>query len=109
VICLERGADDTIRTGTSLREVLARVRAAVRRLWQQGSGPSPQPPPSAREWRFLTGRRELIAPGGTPVPLTAAEFNLLNIPVLNTGIPLDRDYLSGGVRSCLQRDEQKSR
>jgi hypothetical protein len=112
VICLELGADDTIRTGTSLREVLARVRAAVRRLWQQGSGPSPQPPPSAREWRFLTGRRELIAPGGTPVPLTAAEFNLLNIPVLNTGIPLDRDYLSravfGRVYSAMNRsrDEQ---
>lgn len=107
VICLEPRADDTIRTGTSLREVLVRVRAAVRRLRQQGSGLSPQPPPSAREWRFLAGRRELIAPGGPPVPLTSAEFNLLNIRVLNTGTPLDRDYLSravfGRVYSAIDR------
>jgi two-component system OmpR family response regulator len=107
VICLELGADDTIRAGTSLREVLARVRAAVRRLQQRGPGPASHLPPSVREWRFLAGRRELIAPGGTPVPLTSAEFNLLNILVLNTGTPLDRDYLSravfGRVYSAMDR------
>jgi DNA-binding response OmpR family regulator len=41
------------------------------------------------------------------VPLTSAEFNLLNILVLNTGTPLDRDYLSravfGRVYSAMDR------
>jgi DNA-binding response OmpR family regulator len=97
VICLELGADDYILQGTSPREVLARVRAAVRRLRHQAVGPLRSPEPSPREWRFLAVRRELIAPDGMPVLLTSAEFNLLNILVLNTGTPLDRDYLSRAV------------
>lgn len=107
VICLELGADDYILQGTSLREMLARVRAAVRRLQQQALGPLRGSAPSPPEWRFLAGRRELIAPDGMPVPLTSAEFNLLNILVLNTGTPLDRDYLSravfGRVYSAMDR------
>jgi DNA-binding response OmpR family regulator len=107
VICLELGADDYILKGTSPRETLARVRAAVRRLRYQAMGLTRGPAPSQQEWRFLAGRRELIAPDGMPVPLTSAEFNLLNILVLNTGTPLDRDYLSravfGRVYSAMDR------
>jgi DNA-binding response OmpR family regulator len=99
VLSLELGADDTIGKGTSPREVLARVRAAVRRVdhGRPDADVPARPREPAQGWRFLPGRRELIAPGGVRVPLTSAEYNLLNVMARNAGTPLDRDYLSRAV------------
>jgi DNA-binding response OmpR family regulator len=101
IVCLELGADDFIQKATSLREILARARAAIRRL-QAGDGKDDvlehlSMDQSARRWRFLPGQRELIGPDGEGVPLTSAEFNLLNVLAQHTGTPLSRDYLSRAV------------
>lgn len=101
VLCLELGADDVILKTASLRELLARVRAATRRLGAEARRDALEPAPisasAARGWQFLSGRRELRAPNGTPVPLTSAEYNLLDVLVMNAGTPLSRDYLSRAV------------
>lgn len=101
IVALELGADDFIPKTMDRREILARIRAAVRRLLARQFTPR-QPdfesPPgrdaAAGSWRFLRVRRELIDPEGRPVRLTTAEFGLLDAFIENAGRPLSRDHLS---------------
>ena len=104
IVALELGADDVIGKSTDRREILARVRAAARRLQTRQSllRPPPDAPraePAAKpvSWRFLPDRRELTDPQGRPVLLTTAEFKLLEIFVANTGRPLHRRDLAAAV------------
>lgn len=101
IVALEVGADDFIPKTTDRREILARIRAAARRLLarriiatQPASGSVHGTGQSAGSWRFLQARRELIDPEGRPVHLTTAEFSLLDAFVENTGRPLSRDHLA---------------
>jgi DNA-binding response OmpR family regulator len=80
VVGLEVGADDYMAKPFELRELLARVRAVLRRARPAGESPSMQP--GERQARFdafvLTpGRRDLSLANGAHVDLTGAEFNLL--------------------------------
>ena len=95
IVALELGADDFIPKTTDRREILARIRAAARRLLirqivapQSTSGAAPGTGGAAGSWQFLRARRELIDPEGRAVRLTAAEFSLLAAFVENTGRPL---------------------
>lgn len=98
IVALELGADDFIAKSTDRREILARIRAAARRFQtgRAGMGAEAQAPSPAasRPWHFLREKRELHDPGGQPVPLTTAEFSLLDTFVAHTGEPLSRDALS---------------
>jgi two-component system OmpR family response regulator len=101
IVALELGADDFIPKTTERREILARIRAAARRLLprqsvaaQPESATAHDPAHAAGSWQFLRSRRELIDPDGRSVRLTAAEFNLLHAFVENTGRPLSRAYLA---------------
>ncbi len=101
IVALELGADDFIPKTTDRREILARIRAAARRLLirqivapQSTSGAAPGTGGAAGSWQFLRARRELIDPEGRAVRLTAAEFSLLAAFVENTGRPLSRDHLT---------------
>jgi DNA-binding response OmpR family regulator len=97
VVGLELGADDYITKPFQLREVLARVRAVLRRY---GAGePSPPGTASAHErYAFddmlldITGR-ELSRDGGKAQDLTTAEFNLLEIFVKRPHRVLSRDNI----------------
>lgn len=76
---LELGADDYIAKPFVLREVLARVRAVLRR---RTAAPVAAARPVARGYRFAgfelrTGTRRLTTPGGARVELTNAEYSLL--------------------------------
>ncbi len=132
VVGLELGADDYIAKPFQLREVLARVRAVLRRYGPAEAAASPAP--SAHErYAFedmvldLTGR-ELTREGTGLQELTTAEFNLLeifvkrphrvlsrdNIMDLLKGhewSPLDRsiDALVGRVRKKIERDSEHPR
>ena len=101
IVCLEQGADDYIVKTTPAREILARVRAAARRLSAAPHANPLRPPdalePPASTWRFSHARRELVAPDGGQVALTTAEFNLLDVLARNAGTPLSRAYLSRAV------------
>jgi len=104
IVALELGADDFIPKTADRREILARIRAAVRRLLARQSvarqaefGTLRGTGGAAGSWRFRRVRRELTDPESRPVPLTAAEFSLLDVFVENTGRPLSRDELSAAV------------
>jgi two-component system OmpR family response regulator len=101
IVCLEQGADDYIVKTTPVREILARVRAAARRLASAPPANPPRPPEVSEQpigtWRFSPAQRELVAPAGELVALTTAEFNLLDVLARNVGTPLNRDYLSRAV------------
>jgi len=73
---LELGARDYVAKPFSLREMLARVRTALRTREQQ-SGTSSAQIYTFDAWRLNTRHRRLNDPSGQEIKLTAGEFNLL--------------------------------
>ena len=95
IVGLEMGADDYLPKPFNPRELLARIRAVLRRSGAEPADPSPQGG-ALREfegWSLDLARRELRAPDGTLVPLTAGEFDLLAAIVERPGRVLSRDQL----------------
>ena len=80
VVGLELGADDYLAKPLRLRELVARIRAILRRSRRADQHLSRT---AGRErfhfagWQLDTGRRRLIANDGREVPLTAGDFALL--------------------------------
>jgi two-component system OmpR family response regulator len=94
VVGLEMGADDYVPKPFDPRELLARVRAVLRRPAM--AGPAQQREPQIYKfagWTFDCARRRLIAPGDVRVELTTAEFNLLQALVKSSQRVLSRDQL----------------
>jgi two-component system OmpR family response regulator len=99
VVGLELGADDYIAKPFHMREVLARVRAVLRRYEPQT--PSAERTPGDAKsrrlefdgWQLDTGRRALTSPEGKDCELTTAEFNLLLLLAERPGRVLSRDEL----------------
>ncbi|WP_233245336.1 response regulator [Caulobacter sp. D4A] len=79
LIGLELGADDYIGKPFSQKELIARIRAILRRA--QGATQSSQPRGHQQMvfagWQLDPGRRELLSPDGAFVDLSGAEFDLL--------------------------------
>jgi DNA-binding response OmpR family regulator len=94
VVGLELGADDYVTKPFSPRELVARVRAILRRV----DGPPAEPPPVLTVGRVEvdTGRRETRV-GGRVVTLAAREFDLLAFLARNAGLALTRQQLLDGV------------
>jgi two-component system OmpR family response regulator len=95
IIGLEMGADDYVVKPFAPRELLARVRAVLRRA--SALVPVHRTDPAERltfdGWQLLPGRRELYDARGTFVSLTAGEFDLLVALARNAGQVLSRDQL----------------
>jgi DNA-binding response OmpR family regulator len=94
VLGLELGADDYVTKPFSPRELVARVRAILRRV----DGPPRQQPEVliAGQVEIDTGRREARVAGGV-VALAAREFDLLQFLAENIGLALSRQQLLDGV------------
>ena len=95
VVGLELGADDYIAKPFQLREVLARVRAVLRRY---GTTELTVAQSSSAQERYAfegmvldIARRELSREAAKPLELTTAEFNLLEIFVKRPHRVLSRD------------------
>jgi two-component system response regulator RegX3 len=93
VVGLEVGADDYVTKPVRLRELVARVRAAMRR------SPRFDGPPATAEETIEVGdvrvdvARHEVAVRGSLVPLPLKEFELLELLMLNAGRVLTRDVL----------------
>lgn len=98
IIGLELGADDYLAKPCNPRELLARVRAVLRR---PRSETSPDAPGLAfAGWRLDLMRRELTRPDGQPVTLSAGEFALLRAFCESPGRILTRDQLLERARNA---------
>jgi DNA-binding response OmpR family regulator len=89
VLGLELGADDYMTKPFSSRELLARIKAILRR--------ASEPLRGVDAFRFGDIELDFISyeakKGGRPVPLTALEFSLLHFLVQNRGRVVDRNEI----------------
>ena len=93
VVGLEVGADDYVTKPFRLRELVARVRAALRRVPRQVGGDDiVEETIEVGDVRIDVARHE-VAVRGALVPLPLKEFELLEILMLNAGRVLTRDVL----------------
>jgi len=93
VVGLEIGADDYVTKPFSPRELLARIKAVLRRTGESlvrapdadayGFGP----------WILRSGERELVGEDGIAIPLSTGEYNLLHALVTRPRRVLSREQL----------------
>lgn len=98
VVGLEVGADDYVTKPFDLRELLARVKAVLRRLTPEpanGAGPAATPRERLRfsGWTLDLAARRLTSASGAEVSLTSGEFELLSVLARHPGRVLSRDFL----------------
>ncbi|MDB5644731.1 MAG: DNA-binding response regulator [Methylobacterium sp.] len=94
IIGLEIGADDYLGKPFNPRELLARIRAILRR----GSGTEAETEEGVRRLHFLgwtldVSLRQLLSPEDARIAITGAEFDLLHALCLRPGRVLSRDQL----------------
>jgi len=78
IVGLELGADDYLAKPFSTRELIARIRAVLRRVGvERQQGDLRESEACFDGWSVSFPRRELRSPGGAVVDLTGAEFDLL--------------------------------
>jgi DNA-binding response OmpR family regulator len=95
VLGLEVGADDYLTKPFSVRELLARVRALLRRveLDQLGRSAEVEPPVLLAGPLRVDLAQHLVTIDGQPADLTPREFELLALLVRYPGRAFARDYL----------------
>jgi two-component system, OmpR family, response regulator len=101
VVGLELGADDYMMKPFGLRELLARVRAVLRRA-QAGERRARKKEKNVRYrfagWELDTRTRQLMSPAGAATALTAGEFNLLIAFLRSPQQVLSREQLLAASR-----------
>jgi two-component system, OmpR family, response regulator len=95
IVGLEIGADDYVTKPFSPRELLARIKAVLRRA---AGGPAMVHAADAEgygfgPWVLRTGDRELVDGQGVSVPLSTGEYNLLHAFLTHPRRVLTRDQL----------------
>ena len=94
VVGLEIGADDYVTKPFSIRELVARVKAVLRRSEERPSTPSVI---EIGDFSIDSGRREVLVPSGVAVRPTAREFDLLWYLAQHRGLVLSRGQILEAV------------
>jgi two-component system OmpR family response regulator len=99
VIGLELGADDYLAKPFGSRELIARIRAVLRRAPRDEAAPRRTTKTYRFErWRLNAERRELLREDGVAVPLSTGEYELLLALVQRPRRVLSREQLLDLVR-----------
>ena len=108
ILGLELGADDYLVKPFSPRELLARIKAVLRRYTPASQAADDNPIDGRREpevrtyrfvgWELATGTRRLMSPNGARIALTNGEYALLMSFLKSPRRVLSRDQLLEGSR-----------
>lgn len=90
IINLEMGADDQVHKSVPEREIMARMRAVLRRMRSAADLPR-------QAWTISEGRRDVVRPDGTACGLTTAEFGVLSALAATEGHAVSRAELCARV------------
>lgn len=94
IIGLEMGADDYLAKPFNPRELLARIKAVMRRTHAEPERPTELPAELRFDrWRLDLNRRELVDEAGVAHSLSTAEFDLLKVFIERPQRVLSRDQL----------------
>jgi len=95
VLGLEMGADDYLAKPFSARELLARIKVVLRRVRDLPLDPLADIPErlAFRDWTLDTCTQHLTSPDGIVVPLSQAEYRLLQVLLTHPNRALTRDQL----------------
>jgi two-component system OmpR family response regulator len=93
IVGLEIGADDYVTKPFEPRELVARIRSVLRRAVRSVAASAQDAHYLFDGWRLDPLRRRLTDPAGTLVPLTTAEFRMLQALLDHPRQVLDRDRL----------------
>jgi len=105
VTCLELGADDYLTKPFSIKELMSRIKAVLRRTEAIGTTPTqPSFTAGALEINFAQRR---VTVTGKEVKLTPTEFSLLQELVLNAGKVLTHTHLLNKVWGMEYREERE--
>ncbi len=102
VLALDAGADDYVVKPFGMEELLARIRAALRR-----AAPAEAVPPFVSRDLSIDFERRAVTVQGRPVRLTPKEFELLRHLVRNQGKPLSHRMLLQAVWGAEYSDEKE--
>lgn len=92
IVGLELGADDYLTKPFNPRELVARIRAILRRADRSDARDEAPPPINIGNLHIDAGRR-LVEVGGRRVDLRMKEFDLLRALAVNKGVVFSRDRL----------------
>lgn len=107
IVGLEMGADDYVAKPFSPRELLARIKAVLRRSRALPENLEPEQVGRFRfaGWELDTTTRYLTAPDGVVIPLSGAEYALLRVFLEHPNRVLTRDQL---IDFAFGRDAERS-
>ena len=92
IVGLEIGADDYVVKPFSAREVVARIRAVLRRTEGRERADGAEEPIEIGEVRLDPARRS-VSMAGEPIELSRKEFDLLQLLMANAGSVLTRERI----------------